>query len=89
MIVKFQYGPEYPGCEDKSPCTIYGDVSSVTFPDPSGTSNTARLWVREPVKTALVPGFCENERNVDLGEVTYVMNDAGKTISTYRREKAS
>lgn len=63
--------------------SLYGDVVSIHFPSP-GETQVARLWVREPVKTALVPGFCENEKHVDLAGTVYVLNEQGKTISTFR-----
>lgn len=65
------------------PHSIYGDVTSIHFPE-RGAAQMARLYVREPIKTALVPGFCENEKFVDLTGPAYVMNEAGRTISSYR-----
>lgn len=88
LIVKFVQGDEYPGCEDTAPASIYADVTSIHFPKANADgANTALLWVREPVKTALVPGFCENRRNVDLTGPVYVMNEQGKTISVWRPER--
>lgn len=84
LFVKIMHSAtEYPGSQDEAPCSIYGDVVSVHFPQPN-ESQTACLWVREPIKTALVPGFCENEKRVDLIGPVYVMNEHGKTISVFR-----
>ena len=83
LIVKFLHGPEYPGCEDTAPSSIYADVTSVTTPSDVG-GKMAVLWVREPIKTALVPGFCEDCKNVEISGPVYVMNEQGKTISVFR-----
>lgn len=83
LIVKIMHSAdEFPGSSDEPHC-IYGDVVSIHFPE-RGAAQIARMWVREPVKTALVPGFVEHERFVDLTGPTYVMNEAGRTISTFR-----
>jgi hypothetical protein len=82
LIVKIMHsgdeGPDGSGAH-----SLYGDVVSIHFPEPH-QPQIARLWVREPVKTALFAGFCENDKLVDLGGAVYVMNEQGRTISTYR-----
>ena len=82
LIVKIMHsGDEGPNGSGSH--SIYGDVVSIHFPE-AHENQTARLWVREPVKTALVPGFCENEKLVDIGGTVYVLNEQGRTISTFR-----
>jgi hypothetical protein len=88
LIVKFLHGPEYPGCEDTASSSIYADVTSIHLPD-AKEGATAVLWVREPVKTAIVPGFCEDRRNVDITGPVYVMNEQGKTISVFRPQRST
>lgn len=84
LIVKIMHSnADHPGDDETAPCSIYDEVTSIHFPE-RDTTQTLRLWVREPVKTAMVPGFCENEKNVDISGPVYVMNEHGKTISVYR-----
>ena len=62
--------------------SVYGDVTSVSFIRTPGGAQ-ARLYCREPVKTALVPGFHEVEKTVDVPCTAYVLNEQGRTISTF------
>lgn len=87
LIVRFLHGAEYPGCEDSAPCSIYSDVTSIHFSEDD--RSMALMYVREPVKTALVPGFCENEKRVLIGGSVFVMNEHGKTIAVHRRPPAA
>lgn len=82
LILKVMHG------DDEGPVSgdthsVYGDITSVTFKRMEDGSGQAHCYVREPVKTALVPGFCENERFIDIPANAYVMNDQGRTISTF------
>lgn len=72
--------------DDQGQFAIYGDVASIVFRHvDDGT--IAHLHCREPVKTAHVPGFCEVEKQVAIADTqtAYVMNENGRTISTWRR----
>lgn len=80
LIVKVMHGAETPGPD--GPCSLYGDVSSVHFPSERG--QPLKLYQREPVKTALVGGFVESERFVDIDSAVYVLNENGRTISSFR-----
>lgn len=83
LIIKVMHSDaRFPGSED-GPHSLFADVKSVHFP--SDGKSCMRLWVMEPVKTALVPGFSENEVNVDITGPVYVMNEQGRTISTFHR----
>lgn len=82
LIVKFVHGANRPDDEESQPFSIYTDVTSAHFPPKD--SGIARLQVREPVKTALVPGFVENEVNVEITGPVYVMNESGRTIAVHR-----
>jgi hypothetical protein len=62
---------------------LWADVVSVHFSRHTDGSASALCWVREPVKTAEVPGFCEVEKRVSFNGTAYVMNEAGKTVSTF------
>jgi hypothetical protein len=66
-----------------NPHTLYADVVAVNFARYPGGTAEATCWVREPVKTAEVPGFCEVQKCVVFGGWAYVMNEAGKTVSTF------
>lgn len=64
--------------------SLWSDVVSVHFTRHEDGAE-ALLYCREPVKTAEVAGFCEIDKRVWLssGDVAYVMNENGKTISSF------
>jgi len=62
---------------------LYADVVSVHFRRFEDGSAHAHCYCREPVKTAEVPGFCEIQKTIMFTGVAYVMNEGGKTISTF------
>jgi hypothetical protein len=63
--------------------SLYADIVSVTFRREEGGAATAHCWLREPVKTANVPGFCEVEKYISFTGAAYVMNENGKTVSSF------
>lgn len=78
-------------CEEP-PYSIYADVVSCHFrrytkqPDdqsPAGWGE-AHVWLREPVKTAEVPGYCEVEKYIELTGDAFLMNEQGRTISSFK-----
>ena len=75
-------GPDSPVGSDNEHC-LYADIVSVSFRREEGGAATARCYLREPVKTAEVPGFCEVEKFIGFTGVAYVMNEAGKTVSSF------
>jgi hypothetical protein len=62
---------------------LYADVVSVRFKRYDGGQAEAHCYCREPVKTAEVPGFCEIEKRIMFEGTAYVMNDVGKTVSSF------
>lgn len=66
-----------------NPHSLYADVVAVHFKRHEDGSATAHCWIREPVKTAEVPGFCEVPKRVTFAGWAYVMNEVGKTISVF------
>lgn len=73
--------------------SLYGDVVECHFKrfppegDPSHISSIkaeAFIRVREPVKTANVPGFVEVERHIVLDGDAFLMNEQGRTISKFK-----
>lgn len=67
---------------------IYDEVVSCHFtrfkvPGQDGVFGMAHIKVREPVKTADCPGYAEIEKNVDLTGAAFLMNQQGRTISTF------
>mgnify|MGYP006958835710 CR=1 FL=1 len=70
-----------PVAADNEHC-LYADVVSVSFRRHADGAE-ALCYCREPVKTAEVPGFCEIEKRIVFTGVAYVMNENGKTVSTF------
>lgn len=75
-------GPSSPIGSDNEHC-LYADIVSISFRREEGGTATARCYLREPVKTAEVPGFCEVEKQISFTGTAYVMNENGKTISMF------
>lgn len=63
--------------------SLYAEIVSVHFQRLDGGAAMAHIWCREPVKTAEVPGFCEVEKHVSFTGTAYVMNEGGKTVSSF------
>lgn len=66
-----------------NPHSLYADIVGVHFQRHEDGSATAVCDVREPVKTAEVSGFVEVTKNICFSGWAYVMNEAGKTVSTF------
>lgn len=67
-----------------NPNSVYAGINSVDVVKKlDDGSIELRLWVEEPVKTANVPGFCENEKLVIFKGEAFLMSDRGSTIATY------
>jgi hypothetical protein len=66
-----------------NPHSIYSDIVGVHFQRNDDGSAMAVCDVREPVKTAEVAGFVEVTKNICFSGWAYVMNEAGKTVSTF------
>lgn len=63
---------------------VYGDVTSCSFRRyEDGSGAEALIYCREPVKTAVVPGFHEVEKHVSFTGTAYLMNEQGRTISSF------
>lgn len=69
--------------ESDNPHSVYADVMSCTFKRHEGGSATAICYVRDEVKTAVVPGFSEHETMISFTGTAYLMNDKGRTISSF------
>lgn len=75
-------GPTSPVGSDNEHC-LYADIVSISFRREEGGAATAHCYLREPVKTAEVPGFCEVEKFISFTGCAYVMNESGKTVSSF------
>jgi hypothetical protein len=75
-------GPTSPVSSDNEH-RLYADIVSISFRREEGGAATAHCYLREPVKTAEVPGFCEVEKFISFTGTAYVMNESGKTVSTF------
>ncbi len=93
MYLKVLHSAETPE-PARQPHSIYGDLVSCNFRhfktleemhagDGTFAFGEAKLWVRDPVKTAIVPGFVEHECNVILGGPSFLMNEQGRTFDTF------
>jgi len=82
-----------PHMENFAPYSIYADIVSCHFRHYSareqGTSDSpwgeAHVWMREPIKTAEVLGYCEVEKYIVLDGDAFLMNEQGRTISKFTR----
>lgn len=63
--------------------SLFADIVSVSFKRNEDGSATAHCAVREPIKTAEVPGFVEVTKYICFSGWAWVMNEAGKTVSTF------
>lgn len=90
LLLKVTHGGNSSPVASDNPCTVHSDVVSCSFrreKDEAGSwVGFADLWVREPVKTAMVPGFHENEKYVQFYGEAYLMNENGRTVSTFTAE---
>lgn len=66
-----------------NPHCLYADIVSIGFRREEGGVATAVCQVREPIKTAEVPGYVEITKNICFSGYAYVMNESGKTVSTF------
>lgn len=82
FILKTQEYDSSPVASDNPHC-LYADITSVSFTRHGDGTATAHCYLREPVKTAQVPGFCEIEKIIGFTGTAFVMNETGKTISTF------
>lgn len=63
---------------------IVADVVSCAFRRfEDGSGAEARCGIREPVKTAMVPGYSEVEKLVAFTGTAYLMNENGRTVSSF------
>lgn len=85
MLLKVMHAPNHGPDPDQSEHSVYSDVVSVSFRLGGDRQCQIHAYVREPIKTALVPGFCENEKIITLGYgcAAYLMNENGRTVSQY------
>jgi hypothetical protein len=64
-------------------CSLYADIVSVHFRRSVDGSAEAYCRMREPIKTAEVPGYHEVEKHIGFTGTAYVMNEQGKTIQSF------
>lgn len=95
LLLKVTERPEPSPVASDEEHGIYGDVVTCYFtrapstPDDALTSDSriwigqARMYVREPIKTAQVPGFHECEKIVEFSGTAYLMNENGRTVSSF------
>jgi hypothetical protein len=90
MFLKVMHDHDNQGVlEDLAAYSMYAEITSCHFnryggiDRPIGVFGEAHVWVREPVKTAEVSGFCEVDKRIQLGGSAYLMNEQGRTISKF------
>ena len=83
LILKIVEDPASAGDASRSEHSVYADVISCTFARQADGWANARIYVRDNVKTAIVPGFSEHEVNVTFRGSAYLMNENGRTVSTF------
>lgn len=82
LIVKIMSSENLPDDDPRKAHSLHDNVSNAHFYR-QGDMAFCRMWVRDDVKTAAVPGFSEHEVNAEVPANAYVMNASGKTISTF------
>lgn len=87
LILKIMHGWDLSPSDSDNPHSVFGDITSCSFHRRDGALTDggayARIYQREPIKTAQVAGFSENERLIDLSGPAYLMNESGKTVSIF------
>lgn len=83
MIVKIMSSENLPDDDPRKSYSLYGNISGVSWNRDLSGKVKARMYVRDDVKTASVPGFSEHEVFADVPANAYVMNDRGKTVDTF------
>lgn len=63
--------------------SIYAEIVSCHFNKQNPQEPMAHVWVREPVKTLEVPGYCEVEKHIVITGDAFLMNEQGRTISKF------
>jgi len=81
MILKIVESEGSPVASD-NPHSVYADVMSCTFERLDGSA-MANLYIRDAVKTAMVQGFTDHEKHVSFNGTAYLMNEQGRTISSF------
>lgn len=66
-----------------NPHSVYADVVSCHFKRLPDGHAEAMLYVRDAVKTANVAGFVEHVKHVLFDGDAYLMNEDGKTVSSF------
>lgn len=69
--------------ESDNPHSVYSDIMSCSFRRHPDGSATAVTYVRDAIKTAMVPGFTEHEKLIGFTGHAYLMNEQGRTISSF------
>jgi hypothetical protein len=82
MLLKLVHYKGHP--ENEPDFSVYSGITSCHFRRyEDGSGAEAMCYVAEPIKTALVPGFSENEKHISFTGIAYLMNENGRTISTF------
>lgn len=83
LIVKIMSVENLPDDDPRKSHSLVANVSSVSFNRDSEGAVIARLYVRDEVKTAACGGYVDHETFWEVPANAYVMNDKGKTVSTF------
>lgn len=83
FILKVMSTPAWSPVPSDNEHSLFADIVTVNFSRDADGMGWALCYVREPIKTAMVPGFCEVEKRIQITDTAYVMNEDGKTISTF------
>lgn len=83
FILKVMHGYDQTPVPADNEYSLYADITAISFIRQEQGFATAHVSMREPVKTADVPGFCEVEKHIDVCATAYVMNENGKTVASF------
>jgi hypothetical protein len=83
LLLKIMSCEDAPDEDSRKTFCLYTDITSCHFRRHPDGSAEAHVWCREPIKTAMVPGFVEIEKHIILTGNAYLMNENGKTVSSF------
>lgn len=83
LFLKVMHSPDRSPVPSDNEHSVYADVVSCHFKRIPDGHAEAMLYVRDPVKTATVPGFVEHQKHVIFDGDAYLMNEDGKTVSSF------
>lgn len=83
FILKVMHSYEGSPVPSDNEFSVHADLTSINFRRLPNGQAEALCYMREPIKTAEVPGFHEVEKCFVFSATAYVMNEAGKTVASF------